>query len=135
MVQYHTRGKKKETNVLSSVLPRSKLSPKIKRPILTPPSKIIMCLQSAYIEDCRHGSILGGGGSIGRQFLRESLKVHKYLKKVVFDIAQYKGDPHRMKTCLRMSVAKKSLSPAPRSQKNHRTQKIIGRQCKPRKEG
>ena len=37
--------------------------------------------------------------SIGRQFLGESLKVRKYLKKVVLDIAQYKGDPHRMKTC------------------------------------
>ena len=99
MVRYHTRSTKKATIVLSSVLPRSKISPEIRRPILTPPSKIIICLQSAYIEDCRHGSILGGGGSIGRQFSGESLKVRKYLKKVVFDIAQYKGDPHRMKTC------------------------------------
>ena len=117
MVRYHTRSTKKATNVLSSVLPSTKLSPKIRRPILSPLSKIIICPQSAYIEDCGHGSILGGGGSIGRQFLGENLKVRKYLKKVVFDIAQYKGDPHRMKTCLRMSVAKKALLPAPRSQK------------------
>ena len=98
MVQYQTRSTKKATNVLSSVLPSTKLSLKIRWPILYPPSKIIICSQSAYSEDCGHGSILGGRGSIGRQFLGGNLKVRKYLKKVVLDIAQYKGDPHRMKT-------------------------------------
>ena len=79
----HTQYKK-ATNELSFVLPSTKLSPEIRRPILSPPSKIRSCRQSAYIEDCRHGSILGGRGSIGHQFLGESLKVRKYLKKSSF---------------------------------------------------
>ena len=99
MVQYHTHSTKKATNVMSFVLPKSKLSPEIKRSILTPPSKIISCSQSGYIKDWLHGSTLGGGVRIGRLFLGESFKVRKYVKKVVFETVRYKGVPHRMKTC------------------------------------
>ena len=105
MVRYHTRSTKKVTNELSFVLPSTKLSPKIRRPKLTPPSKIISCPQSAYIKDCGHGSIFGGGGSIGRQFSGESLKVRKYLKKSSFwhSPVQRCMVPHRMKTCQTVS--------------------------------
>ena len=81
MVPYHTHNTKRATNVMSLVLPKSKLSPKIRWSILTLPSMINSSPQPAYIKDYGHGSTLGGGVRIGRLFLGESFKVCKYVKK------------------------------------------------------
>ena len=99
MSPYHTHNTKKAAHVMSFVLTKSTISPKIRRSILTPPSMIISCRKFVYIKGCLHGSILGGGFRIGRLFSGESFKVRKYVKKVVFETVRYKGVPHRMKTC------------------------------------
>ncbi len=66
------------------------------------------------------------GGSISRQFWGESLKVRKYLKKVVFNIAQYKGDPRRMKTRHSDGVGKIVYTILPTTLHRHQQQLING---------